>query len=312
METLSGGDPLADFDTLEDSPPTVTSLSQSERLRLVEACHTRCEWLCRQPDPLTQEEADRRCRQYSFAGSLMAEVYQRKLEIPSLEELLALLSVARPICYNSPVSQGPLKLVRAWIQDHRWTRPLANALRAYTGHLDGHTCGSCRDARLDLNLFLWLDEWEPIDPKASWGNWLRAEYRSLPEKERRLWQRLFSGFQARLPAGHPSKTWFKRMRKHIDAIGADRFTERLCAWLAPLGSREPPRVKPLGSNLLRNLLWCSTLHPSAALDAPVAAIAAVKWKKKTGMDKVWPAVRAYAAERPRAARFRIASGHSTG
>lgn len=258
-----------------DPARNVRGLSQAERLAFLKAGYARLRWLSGLPSSQNWTE---RMDQCGFTGALVAGAYGRKLEFANEDDLLNLLRVAAPVCYQASAVQGPLKLIREYVQNHAFTEPIANALRAYGNQLDGHTCGCCRDARFEIKLFLWLDEWIGIEPERCWGEWLRAQYRKLPQTERTAWRKFFARFRPRFPR-HPGRAWLRRMQAGLNELGVTRFTRSAQRWLAPLA--KPVAIEPLDSNLLRNFIWCCTLCPSPELDAALAPLAARSKSKQT-------------------------------
>ena len=90
-----------------------------------------------------------------------------------------MLRLAVPVCYNRTASIGRLGIAREYLQRHTFPKHLADGLREYASKFEGHTCGTCRDARFELKMFLWLDESVQCDPSSTWAELLRAEYRHL-------------------------------------------------------------------------------------------------------------------------------------
>src|SRR6266851_5432320 len=167
-----------------DAPTRIRKLAPLERINILHACYARLRWLRGLKSPGSVEEGDRLLHQCGFMGELIAAAYVRKLYIESNDVLVGIVRAAVPVCYNATAVEGPLKIIRDYIQRHAWTQPIADSLRAYGSQLEGHTCGCCRDARFEIKMFLWLDEWVQIDPSRTWAEFLRAEYRGLPDEER--------------------------------------------------------------------------------------------------------------------------------
>ena len=283
--------------SVTDAHSHIRKLPPLERIDILHACYARLRWLSGLKAPGSFDEGDRRLHQCGFLGGLIEDAYAAKLHIESDSVLIGIVRDAVPVCYNGAAVLGPLKIIRDYIQCNTWTQPIADSLRGYGSLLEGHTCGSCRDARFEIKMFLWLDEWVQIDPLRTWAELLRAQYRRLPDGERTVWRRIFAAFRPRI-LRRPSKAWFKHMRAGVGALGVERFTTSLSHWLQPLAASPPCKVGPLDSNLLRNLLWCCTLYPSPTLDSAIAPLAAVRWKKKTGMEKGLDPIEQYMSARP--------------
>jgi hypothetical protein len=280
-----------------DPAKPVRGMKSAERVKILSAAYSRLGWMQGRKPPENSNEADHRMYDCAFVGSVIAYAYAKKLAFDDSGDLENLLQLAVPVCYNRAASIGPLTITRDHLQHHAFRSPLAEGLRSYARKLEGHTCGTCRDARFELKLFLWLDESVPCDPSSTWAEFVRAEYRRLPAEEKTAWRRIFSHFRPKV-SKRPGKPWLRQIQAAITRLGKARFEAAFCGWLAPLNREPRPKVEPLDSNLLRNLLWCATIAPSAALDAAVAPLAAMYWRPKSGMDKIRDPIEAYMAGRP--------------
>jgi hypothetical protein len=138
----------------------------------------------------------------------------------------------------------------------------------------------------------------------AWTNRLRAAQEGMDAATRTHWDALLV-HAATATTSKPSRKWLQLARPLVDALGPDAFASVLAAVLAELGKRgatpktwvwgmlmegDPTTVHDTHSDLLRGLVWCTSLVPQERLIAAVGAAADVCFKKIPGVGPRAPKI----------------------
>ncbi|MCA9315832.1 MAG: DUF4132 domain-containing protein [Planctomycetes bacterium] len=121
----------------------------------------------------------------------------------------------------------------------------------------------------------------PIGPGEPWSDQALADLASHDEVAQGAWRALFE-HAVTASSSKPSARWLKTASGHVDAVGAEALTSTLVRWLSLLGTtvvneegrRELPPIGDGHADVLKGLVWCTSLLPSAGRPLAEALYAA--------------------------------------
>lgn len=197
---------------------------------------------------------------------------------------------------QSGVSLKPIiGLLEKWGKKHPWTGALAAAAvevsRGYFYH-GGYTYADERklQKRLErLCVVAMLDQPKVFElkPGDAWTDTMVARLSAKDESDRDRWATFLAHCET-AKSSSPSKTFLKKAKTHIEAIGeasyvevmgdvvdsvGTAYSELVAPARAPDYPYEPTLVDPAHADLLRGLVWSTSLVDSKSLLAAVAGAA---------------------------------------
>src|SRR5262249_44779755 len=109
-----------------------------------------------------------------------------------------------------------------------------------------------------LDMLLWHDETDALDPAACWSERVRHDFRAMTGERKTHWRALLRHIRG--DAGSkPPKPWMKEAQGRLAAVGADDFQATISAWFTSFREPEPLRLSVVGSHVLKGLLWYCSL-----------------------------------------------------
>jgi hypothetical protein len=191
-------------------------------------------------------------------------------------------------------SAPPISRLVEYFRSHDLSPEACAALRrqrdAYTARIgrDYRHVDVQNDLQL-LDMLLWHDEWDEIDPAACWSERVRCDYRAMSGDRRRRWMALLRHIRG--DAGSkPAKPWIKEAHIRLAAVGVAGFRTTIGGWFACFRRPEPLRLSVVGSHVLKGLLWYCTMARDPALTGAALPIVDAAWKPKRNLDKVMVAL----------------------
>ncbi len=233
--------------------------------------------------------------------ALLPALLRRKL--PFNEAML--LQIVRVLCQGDQhawwcLSVGSiLRAIELFIEEHGLSDPLRDSLAALRDafHQKGNYAEFIKAAK---RLEEMLEDVGPAPMSVQWRTgepWvikLRAGIDGLDQAGQRAWDALLLHCET-ARSSKPSQKWLKQAGKLIEAIGREPFAEIMAATLAEIGKPGPvPRINvyPMAAlhfdatqvhdehiDLLRGLVWCTTIVPARPLIEAVGDAALVCFHK---------------------------------
>jgi hypothetical protein len=183
----------------------------------------------------------------------------------------------------------PMPHLLEYVEEHGLTPELSAAIRTFRDRVweQSYTPNqvSLQLFRSRLDMLLWRDEWNAVDPKRCWSEQVRGDFRSMRGAERENWRRLLYSIHGD-EGVRPAPRWLDSANSRIEAIGRDAFRERLLCWFQPLQPGSTQKLSREGSHLLRSLIWLAESSKDSELLAAVGKIPDVSFKPKNNGEKV--------------------------
>jgi hypothetical protein len=240
-------------------------------------------------------------------SNLLYALVRKKLPFTAeqLEELILTAAANRKSGYWSELAlPSILGAVENHTQSRGMTDSLQNALEELVDALRRDT--SYADTRKLLARAEALLHREAGDDRGpeiglvtdeAWTNYLREALESVGEKELVAWQALLAHCNT-ASGSKPSGKWLKEAETRLSAITTDEFAALMVPLLAQIGQPGAPKFQPGNlygyppdltlihdehSDLLRGLIWCTSLVNHDALTSAVGDAAEVCFRKVPGI-----------------------------
>jgi hypothetical protein len=204
---------------------------------------------------------------------------------------------------------GVLHAVDEFAAERGLTEPLRAALTGLTSRLDGaQDYAEIRKVRQRLQALLEAKAGDTSSPNLASGEpWTARLSLALSQMEaahRQPWNALLTHCTSATSA-KPSKKWLEQGRQLLKAIGPESFAAVVAETLAEVGKPGAPHKVCIGgmefetdptvvhqshSDLLRGLVWCTSLGASDALIVAVGDTAEVCFKKIPGFGPRSPKI----------------------
>jgi len=236
--------------------------------------------------------------------SLISALLRKRLPFTeeNLIELTEYLGQANRIYSWQIALPGVLRAVEDYVADHGLSNALAAALRELLENRnlmksrplpDDHA--DSRKARQRIVALLQPDKEKGVclSPDEVWTRHLLQAFQGMEAEARAAWQALLEHCSSAGTA-KPSKKWLTEAEKRIAAIGTEPCSELLQTTLAQVGKpgtpqktkfyghvydNDPTLVHNTHSDLLRGLVWCTSLVSSDPLIGAVGDAAEICFKK---------------------------------
>ena len=270
-------------------------LPRQQQVDLVTAALMRITWLRDHRDEMENAGAssDRFRR-------VLRQLYAAKIPFTA-PELVVLLELTTPLL--GPIEPyGPAEQVTEYLKKNNFTPELCHALRGFQANLREVLSASQASMQLlwqRVHVWLWLDEWDAIDPKHCWSEQIRSDYRAMTGERRDKWRALFKHLRGDASAKMPAN-WTGEAEKRLAAVGAEDFRRQIRAWFGPCRSGEALPLSVAGSHVLKGLLWYCALARDPDVDEAGFWLLDAKWKQKRNVDKVMVALVALVEAMPAA------------
>ena len=257
---------------------SVKNLSKRETIDHIEAVLRRLSWLYEHDGKLRNAHVAR-----LRLVQLLRVLYTRKL--PCTEaDLHMMLDLTAPLL-ESIAPDGPVDYVMEYLKKNDLTPELCQSLRNFQANLcEGGSVASEQSLQQRLHVLLWLDEWEPLDPKRCWSECIRRDFRAMSGERRTTWRRLLKHIRSNLPARMPA-TWARDAELLLKDVGLEDFREQLGVWSAPFRSDELLPLSVAGSHVLRALIWYAAVSQDEQVKEYALWLLHVKWKQKRNTPK---------------------------
>ncbi len=191
-------------------------LAKRQAIDLIEAILRRLAWLYQHDAELETAHVSRlRLLQ------LLRVLYTRKL--PCTEpDLRMMLDLTVPLL-DAIAPDGPVDYVMEYLKQSDLTPELCASLRNFQASLsDGNSQASMQSLRQRLHTLLWMDEWDPIDPKRCWSECIRSDFRTMTGERHAKWRRLLKNIRGNLPVRMPA-SWAKEAEENLASVTVEDF-----------------------------------------------------------------------------------------
>src|SRR3954470_11197033 len=132
----------------------------------------------------------------------------------------------------------------------------------------------------------------PVEAGEAWSDRAIADLDALPPEDREAWVELLVHCRDRATGGSQTSKWLKAARQSVDRIGVDQFRRHVLVWF-PLVDRPRTRERPQRQglpdpnqqiiephlDLLKGLVWASTLTADDSVSRALAALALSAYRK---------------------------------
>ena len=254
-------------------------LPKREAIDLIEAVLRRVTWLYEDDAKLENGHLSR-----LRLIQLMLVLFGRKLPFTE-PQLLVILDLSAPLLVDAIGPDGPVAYVTEYLKQNNLTPELCQSLRNFQANLThGSSQASMQSIRQRLHMWLWLDEWDPVDPKKCWSERIRGDFRSMSGDERVKWRRLLKNIRGNLPVRMPA-SWVKEAEKSLAEVTVEGFRDRLAMWFEPFKSGQPLPLSVAGSHVLKVLIWYAALTRDERVKEIAYWLLEAKWKQKRNIDK---------------------------
>jgi hypothetical protein len=228
---------------------------------------------------------------YRRLEAILDGLYRAKLPFASgdLSRIMQAYKGAAPVRYLAPIG-----LVVEHFRRHGLAPGLASAVRCFRDDYKAAVHGDYGQGEFQLalqrlNLLLWHDEWDALEPDACWSEEVRQSFRAMTGERQGKWRALLHHLRG--DAGSkPPKPWAKEGEARLAAVGIEDFRATLAAWFRPFRSDRMLRLSPVGSHVLKGLLWYAALARDAAVNEAALAVLDAPFKPKRNLDKVMVAL----------------------
>ena len=140
-----------------------------------------------------------------------------------------------------------------------------------------------------LNMLLWHDEWDALDPESCWSERVRRDYRAMTGEHRARWRALLHHIRG--DAGSkPAKPWMKEAQKRLAAVGVEDFRAMIRGWFEAFRAPRPVKLSLAGSHVLKGLLWFGAVARDPAVNEAALWLLDADCKLKRNADKVMVAL----------------------
>jgi len=265
---------------------TWKKLPKRQTIDMIEAVLRRFTWLREHDAELTDGHISR-----IKLVKLLRVFYSRKL--PCTErDLRMMLDLTVPL-FDSIAPDGPVDYVMEYLKDNDLTPELCNSLHYFQENLiEQGSVASMQSLRQRLHTTLWMDEWEPLDPKRCWSESIRKDFRAMTGDRREHWRRLLKHIRGNAPTNMPDG-WAREAEKFLAAVGVDDFCEQLSGWFTPAEANPPLPLSVAGSHILKGLVWYAAISRDERAKQSALGLLDVKWKQKRNVPKVMVALEVF-------------------
>jgi len=214
------------------------------------------------------------------------------IKVPYTEsDLRMLLELTTPLL-GRIAPYGPVERVMEYLKANDLTQELCRALRQFQASLREEMSisqASMQSLRQQLHMLLWLDEWEPLDPRRCWSECVRRDFRAMTGDRCSNWRALLKHLRGNAPVRMPGG-WARRAEPLFAAVGIEDFREQMSNWFAPFRSGVPLPLSVAGSHVLKGLIWYSAVARDEELKECALWLLDVKWKQKRNTEKAMVAL----------------------
>jgi hypothetical protein len=240
-------------------------------------------------------------------SKLLSALLRKKLPFTALqlEELIVTVAANRKSGYWSELA---IPSILGAVEEHAQSLCMTDSLKAALGALAASlrrdtSYAEARKLLARTEALLHREGGDKLAPAIglvtdeAWTNCLRQALHSMDEKEHVAWQALLVHCST-ASGSKPSGKWLKEAQKCVAAIGTDEFAALMLPLLAQLGKPGAPKFLPgdlygyppdltlihdQHSDLLRGLIWCTSIVNHDALTSAVGDAAEVCFRKVPGI-----------------------------
>jgi len=212
---------------------------------------------------------DKRQFEKSVASVLISALLKSRLK-PTEQETCDILENAFHYCGHGNDVPMPVAFIEIAFQGKPFTPALFDAARSYRETLQQVSGSQAVSATRKLDCVIWHEVSKP-DVQCYTGAIQRA-IAAMDGEEAFAWQWLL---RKTVPGFRPGKTWPVEAGRRLDALGRDKFVQRLADWIVV-----PKQVMALteaGAKVLRLLAYHATLFPAEAVVPILKRLMRIPW-----------------------------------
>jgi hypothetical protein len=221
---------------------------------------------------------------------VLRQLHAAKIPFTAPELLLVLQLTTALLGTIEPY--GAAEQVNEYLKKNDLTPELCRALHEFQGNLREEMSVNQASMQLlwqRLHVWLWLDEWDAIDPKRCWSEQIRSDYRAMAGERRDKWRALFKHLRGDASAKMPAN-WTHEAETRLAGAGVEDFREQIRLWFGPFRSGQALPLSVAGSHVLKGLLWYCALARDLGVNEAGLWLLDAKWKQKRNVDKVMVAL----------------------
>ncbi len=207
----------------------------------------------------------------SVASLLISALLKSRLK-PTKQETCDILKNSFHYCGHGSDVLAPVDFIEIAFQGKPFTPKLFKAARTYREALHELHGSQAETASGRLDCVIWHDVSKP-DAQCYTGAIQRA-IAAMNGEEAFAWQWLL---RKTVPGFRPGKNWPIEVGKRLEALGRDRFLQRLDNWVVVPKKKTP--LTNAGSSALRLLVYHATLFPANAVVPILKRLIRIPWKE---------------------------------
>jgi hypothetical protein len=222
----------------------------------------------------------------SSYGILISTLLTEKDLVPSDAQVYAILRGAFHYCGHGCDVDTPVKLAEKVFENRPYNAELFDSAMVYRETLRPLQSIASQNTKKMLDWMFWHDTRKPV--KNCWTARIQSTLAGINPEEAFAWQWMLRHTAGGLNAA-PGKSWLKEAEKRFKKLGESAFLPRLAAWF-DFPENEPVRLTPVGSSMLRVLVWYAGFVDSTRTLPILVRVAGVQWAKRDPAQKVVNAV----------------------
>jgi hypothetical protein len=212
---------------------------------------------------------DERQFEKSVASVLITALLKSRLR-PTEQETCDILKNAFHYCGHGNDVLAPVAFIEIAFEGKPFTPALFQAARSYRETLQEVNGSQAVSATRKLDWVIWHDVSKP-DVQCYTGA-IQKAIAAMDGTEAFAWQWLL---RKTVPGFRPGKTWPAEAGRRLDALGRDKFLQRLADWVVV--PKQEMALTDAGANVLRLLVYHAALFPAKAVVPILKRLMRMRW-----------------------------------
>jgi hypothetical protein len=233
---------------------------------------------------------DERQFEKSVASVLISALLKSRLK-PTKQETCDILKNSFHYCGHGSDVLLPVDFIEIAFQGKPFTAKLFKAARAYRDALNELHGSQAVTARGRLGCVIWHDVSKPH--AQCYTGAIQKAIAAMDGQEAFAWQWLL---RKTVPGFRPGKTWPIEAGRRLDALGRDKFLQRLADWI--IVPKKKTALTDAGANVLRLLVYHATLFPGKAVVPILKRFIRIPWEDRTQALQIYNALASLLAQDP--------------
>jgi hypothetical protein len=224
------------------------------------------------------------------ASVLISALLKSRLK-PTKQETCHILKNSLHYCGHGSDVLAPVDFIEIAFQGKPFTQKLFEAARTYRKALRELHGSQAVTATGRLNCVIWHDVSQP--DVQCYTSAIQRAISAMEGEEAFAWQWLL---RKTVPGFRPGKTWPVDAGRRLDALGRDKFLQRLAGWI--IVPKKKTALTDAGANVLRLLVYYATLFPANAVVPILKRLIRVPWEDRMQAWQIFNALATLLAQSP--------------